>query len=99
MDITPYASTEEFHFALWCQEALRAGYITEWAYEPLSYPLSDFAMYDKKVLRGRGKERRQVLETKHLLNDHSYTPDFIIYPTGKQFLFYFRAHIYLFMFC
>jgi len=75
-----FDSEEEFHFAMWCREAQEAGYIQGITYQPPSYNLSP--KQTRKELRPGRKKSKAI--TRHLLQPHSYTADFIVVPNSKM---------------
>jgi hypothetical protein len=65
-----YDSKEEIEFKVFLEEATQHGFIKNYIYQPPSYELIPKATYKDS----KGK-------TKTLFRSHSYTADWIIYPT------------------
>lgn len=66
-----FKSNHEKYFSWWLDELMEVGIIDNYDYEPTSYELSDKVVY--QVLDNKGKQKNKTL-----LEEHCYTPDFII---------------------
>jgi hypothetical protein len=73
------ASKEEVYFSWWLDDAIKAGYVVKYSYEPEPLHLSDVVKnkYIKKL-----KTKNKNMEEK-LLDKHVYTADFLIYWNDK----------------
>lgn len=75
-----FDSNEEIEFYHWIQEAMEYGFIKDFSYNVKSYDLSPKVSVNiEKQLKTKTK-----IVSKHLLNAHIYTPDFI-FEVGEKF--------------
>jgi len=69
-----YESKEELYVSFYLDELKKAGFVTDWKYQPKTYQLFDPLTYIwLKELKSKEKQQNSTL-----LHGHVYTPDFFI---------------------
>jgi hypothetical protein len=84
-------SDEEYWFYLWLREAMEFGFISDFAYEPKRFLISEDVVVTRKIM----KKTKSKYEEAHLFENHGkdghdqyYTPDYIFTLTKKGKLFF-----------
>jgi hypothetical protein len=67
-------SDEEWYFSFWCDELINAGIINRYMYESNTFTLSKAKKYPLLIVM----KTKTKLSEKGLLEEHVYTPDFLI---------------------
>ncbi len=77
-----FVSQEELHFYFWCADALAAGIVSAWSYQPRTFELAPKVTVPETV---QMKTKTKTVEH-FLLNPCSYTPDFLLVPGPRWHL-------------
>lgn len=89
-----YDSKEELYFSWYLDELCKAGYVSEYSFQPGSFVLSAPVVYKyEKQLKTKTK-----IMTKRLIREHSYTTDFrIIWDKKANGVFYASSYGQLYL--